>query len=418
SELDAYNAAFVIPEVLFDVIVAAGLAAPFVPIFIKVAREDERDAAEFARTVLTLAVIAMAGISLVLFATAPATVELVAPRFGAEQRALYTGLFRVMCVTPVIFAAALVLGEVLVARRSFLFYGVAPLLYNGGIVFGTAFLAGRFGIFGPAIGAVIGALLYFGVRLVGCVRAGFAVRPAFAIRTVALREFVRLMLPRMASAPIEPITFQFFTSVASGLAAGSISSISFARNFQSVPVSLIAIAFSLAVFPALSDAAAKGDRTAFVRLLRTNVVVVGGLLLVAAAGLLVLSEPLIATLLGGGAFDREDVQRTALVLAVFAISVPLEGLTYPLARAIYATRNTVLPVTASIVGFALTIAATLALEPSLGVVAVPLGFSIGSGAKLALLAVFVPFRIRRIPALAFVDLSQPDGSPGSSAPRR
>ena len=32
-ELDAYNAAFVLPELALDVLVAGGLVAPFVPIF-------------------------------------------------------------------------------------------------------------------------------------------------------------------------------------------------------------------------------------------------------------------------------------------------------------------------------------------------------------------------------------------------
>ena len=44
------------------------------------------------------------------------------------------------------------------------------------------------------------------------------------------------MVPKMLSHPIEPLTFLFFTSVATTLAAGSVSAVSFARNFQSVPV--------------------------------------------------------------------------------------------------------------------------------------------------------------------------------------
>ena len=70
----------------------------------------------------------------------------------------------------------------------------------------------------------------------------------------SVREFVRLMLPKMVSHPVEPMTFLFFTNVASGLAAGSVTVVSYARNFQSVPVSLIGISFSLAVFPTLSAA--------------------------------------------------------------------------------------------------------------------------------------------------------------------
>ena len=59
-ELDAYNAAFRIPEIALDVLVAAGLTAPFVPIFSILRHDDERSANDFGRTVLTVAVLVMA----------------------------------------------------------------------------------------------------------------------------------------------------------------------------------------------------------------------------------------------------------------------------------------------------------------------------------------------------------------------
>jgi len=401
AELDAYNAAFVLPELLFDVFIAAGLAAPFVPIFLKLDAEQKEAAARFARTILTLAILAMAVAAAILFVTAPLTIDFIAPGFRSpEQRQLYTDLFRVMCVTPLIFATSIVLGEILVGRRRFLYYGLAPLLYNGGIVLGTLLLHDRIGIFGAAVGAVVGALLHLGIRLVGILRTDLRLRPQLDLHMPAVREFLKLMVPRMAGAPIEPLTFQFFTRVASGFVAGSVSSVSFARNFQSVPVSLIGVAFSLAAFPGLSTAAGRGDRDAFVRLLRTNVATIAVLTVAAAGGLFVLSRLAIELLLGGGAFDAEDVDRTAGILAAFSLSVPLESLTYPLARAIYATRNTILPVSASLAGLVATIASTVALEGSFGLAAIPLGFAIGAGTKLAILAVALRTRIRRIPDLA------------------
>ena len=401
AELDAYNAAFVLPELLFDVFIAAGLAAPFVPIFLKLDAEQKEAAARFARTILTLAILAMAVAAAILFVTAPLTIDFIAPGFRSpEQRQLYTDLFRVMCVTPLIFATSIVLGEILVGRRRFLYYGLAPLLYNGGIVLGTLLLHDRIGIFGAAVGAVVGALLHLGIRLVGILRTDLRLRPQLDLHMPAVREFLKLMVPRMAGAPIEPLTFQFFTRVASGFVAGSVSSVSFARNFQSVPVSLIGVAFSLAAFPGLSTAAGRGDRDAFVRLLRTNVATIAVLTVAAAGGLFVLSRLAIELLLGGGAFDAEDVDRTAGILAAFSLSVPLESLTYPLARAIYATRNTILPVSASLAGLVATIASTVVLEGSFGLAAIPLGFAIGAGTKLAILAVALRTRIRRIPDLA------------------
>jgi putative peptidoglycan lipid II flippase len=399
SELDAYNAAFVQPDLALDVLVAGGLTAPFVPIFLGLREGDgaDRAAHEFGQTILTLAVIVMAIASAILFVLAPATVSVIAPGFrSTTDRDLYTGLFRVMCVTPVVFAASITLGEVLVADRRFLFYGLAPLLYNGGIVAGSVLFADSLGIYGAALGAVLGALLHLGIRVAGIRRTSFRIRARLAVRTAAVREFIRLMLPKMASHPIDPLTFLYFTALATRFGAGNVSAVSFARNFQSVPVSLIGVSIAVAAFPILSAAAASGDRPTFVRILATNLATTAVLTGGAALGLFVLSRLVISVLLGGGAFDTEDVTLTAGLLAAFAVSIPLESLTHLLARAFYATHNTVIPVLASVTALAVIVLTGEALAPRLGVTAIPIAFTAASLTKVAILAVLVRTRVRRI----------------------
>ena len=396
SELDAYNAAFVLPELLLDVLVEAGLAAPFIPIFMRLRASDtdREEADRFARTILTGAVAVMGVGAAVMFVFADATTGFIAPGFDGTQRELYVSLFRVMLVTPVLFAASLTLGQVLLAEQRFFWYGVAPLLYNAGIILGTVLFSGSLGIYGPAIGAVIGAAIHLGSRFIGLRHSRFRIRLGWGARTSSVREFVRLMLPKMASHPVEPMTFLFFTAVASSLAAGSVTAVSFARNFQSVPVSLIGVAFSLAVFPRLSTAYATGDRRAFMVLLRTNLASIALVTSAAAVGLLLVGELAIRILLGGGAFDAEDVSLTATVLAAFALSVPFESLTHLLSRAIYATRHTLLQVLASLAALGVTVLATLVMAPSFGIVAIPLGFTVGQAVKVGLLAIALAIRLR------------------------
>lgn len=394
SDLDAYNAAFVLPELLLDVLVEAGLAAPFIPIFLRLRSGNDPEAGDrFARAILSAAVAIMGVAALVMLVFAEATVALIAPGFVGDQRDLYVSLFRVMLVTPVLFAASLTLGQVLLAEQRFFWYGLAPLLYNAGIIVGTLAFPGL-GIYGPAIGAVIGALVHLGSRFIGLRASHFRIGFGGSLRTPSVREFVRLMLPKMASHPVEPMTFLFFTAVASTLTAGSVSAVSFARNFQSVPVSLIGVAFALAVFPTLSVAHATGDRTGFVRMVRTNAIVVTVITTAAAVVLAVVGRPAIEILLAGGAFDAEDVAMTSVVLVAFAVSVPFESLTHLLSRAIYATRHTLLQVIASLAGLGVTVAATRVLVDDLGLVAIPIGFAIGQAVKVVLLAAALAARMR------------------------
>ena len=395
SELDVYNAALVLPELALDVLVIAGLSSAFVPVFARIDHEQHATQ-EFARTVLTVAIVVMVAAVSVLFVFAPETVALVAPGFDAAQSARYTEILRVTCVTAVIFAASFALGEMLVVRQRFLSYGLAPVLYNGGIVLGTIVLSPQLGIMGAAIGTVVGALMHLGVRVLEMLRTDFRYRPSLAVRTRGFREYVRLSIPKAIAQPIEPLTFLFFTSVASTMVAGSISSLSFARNFQSVPVALIGIAFAVTAFPVMAAAAADGDRARFTRLVVTNLLTISVLTIIAAIGLYLVGGFAIEFFLAGAAFDADDVATTSLLLGAFALSVPLEAATHLLSRAIYSTRNTILPVIASVVGLGVTVLAVNALLNDQGVLALPLGFAAGLAAKVAVLGIAIVFRLGRV----------------------
>lgn len=393
AELDAYNAAFRLPELLFDVLVEAGLAAAFIPIFVRLRHGDEAAAHRFGRTILTLGVAVMGVGSLLLFVFAEATTSFIAPGFAGEQRQLYVDLFRIMLVTQILFAASLTLGQVLLAEQRYFWYGVAPLLYNAGIVAGALLLSGPFGIYGAGIGAVLGATIHLGSRFIGLRRSAFRIGFGWRPPAGTLGEFGRLTAPRLVAQPVEPIAFLFFANVASRLPAGSLSIFDYARNFQSVPVSLVGVAFAIAAFPALSMAHADGDRRGFLRLFGTNLAYIVGLTVAAGIMIVVVGELAIGILLGGGRFGPDEVRRTAAVLGVFALSVPFESVAHLLSRAIFATRHTLFQALASIAGLLITVAATLALLPSMDLLALPAGFAIGQAVKVVLLGATLAVRL-------------------------
>jgi putative peptidoglycan lipid II flippase len=398
AQLDAYNAAFRVPEVALDVLIAAGLSAPFVPIYTSLRERagDDAPANDFGRAVLTAAVAVMAIASAVIFVAAPWLATVVGAGFDEATRELYVQLVRIDCVAQILFAASMALGEVLVAHRRFAFYALAPVLYTAGIIAGTVLFAGRYGVVASAWGAVAGAAAHLAIRALGTTRTSFRIGPSLRVRTAAFREFVRLMLPRMASVPIEPLTLTYFTVVAAGLGAGSVTTLNFALDYQVLPVSLIGVSFSLAVFPVLSRAFADGDGPGFRRVLRRNVVTIAVLTAAAAVGLFVLSGPLVEILLGGGQFGPKDVAATSAVVAAFALSIPFDALSYPLSRGLYATHETLRQVVASFAGLGVVVAVTTVLLPAAGIIAIPLGYASGVAAKDVLLTVFLARGVRRI----------------------
>jgi putative peptidoglycan lipid II flippase len=398
SDLDVYNAALVLPELILAILVVAGLSSAFVPVYSRLHHDQPASTQDFARTVLTASVLIMAVTVGVLFVIAPRTVSFIAPGFDEAQQAQYSELFRTMCVTAIIFAGSFALGEMLVVRQRFLAYGLAPVLYNAGIVFGAVVLSPGMGIMGAAVGTVFGAFLYLGIRVLGIARTDFRYRPRLDLSSSGFREYVRLSIPKALAAPVEPLTFLFFTSVASTLVVGGISAVSFARNFQSVPVSLVGIAFAVAAFPVMARAVSDGDGAGFRRLVMVNLATIALLTSIAAIGLIVVGGLAIDLFLGGEAFDAEDVALTTQLLAVFALAIPLEAVSHLLARAVYSTHNTILPVVASLAGLGVTVGTVLLLSPETGIVSLPLGFVAGQGTEVVLLLGAFVIRSRTVGA--------------------
>jgi putative peptidoglycan lipid II flippase len=399
AELDAYNAAFRIPEIALDILVGAGLSAPFVPIFSRIllgTRDDGTDAdparAEaFGQTVITAAVGVIVVALGILFVAAPWVADTVWSSFDRPTRALYVDLVRINCLGQILFAFSMGLGEVLVARRRFVSYGIAPILYTSGIVAGAVLLGPSLGIAGAGWGAVLGASLHLGARAIGARRAGFRLRPRRAWSTPEFREFLRLMAPRMLSYPIDPVTVTFLTTLAAGIGVGTASALSFVLDYQFVPIQVIAIAFSLAAFPTLSAAWAAGDGPAFRRVATRTVLVIGGLTAAAGLALAILAHPIVSVLLRGGRFDEASVTLTAGLLVAFAITVPIDSLSYPLSRALYATHNTVFQVAASVAGVAALVASAQILVPAYGGAGIAAAYAIGGSVKLVgLLLALVP----------------------------
>ena len=417
SELDAYNASFIIPDLLLNIFVAGALAAGFIPVFSGLlAKQNKKEAPlrppgadyagqadQLASSVINSAVIAMLIGGILIFIFAPYFAKITAPGFSEQNRVLLVNLTRIMALSPIIFALSNSLGGMLVSYKKFLFYGLSPALYNLGIIAGTFFLAPIIGIYGAAMGTISGALLHLAIRIIGVGiqdthdREYLVYRYLYTLKIRIDKNYktvLRLMIPKMFGHPVEMLTFWGFTAIASTLGAGNITALNFARNFQSLPVSLFGIAFATAVFPVLSALAAQGDfvnyKKQFLKTLRAILFFAG----VSAIFIFFAKTLLIKIFLGGGEFSEQDILLTASTLGVFTLAIPTESASHLAARSFYALKNTVIPVAASILALGITVLVGYVLSKELGLLALPLGFFAGSLFKTIVLLVLLNRRIK------------------------
>jgi putative peptidoglycan lipid II flippase len=397
TDTDAFWAAFLLPATALEILVSGGLFACFVPLYVELKDEDARDARAFAQTIFTLAVLVMTVVIAALVVFAPQAVSFVAPGFKGEQKAECIDLFRILGVTQILMAATLVLGEVLIAEKRWLTYAIAPIFYSVGIILGSLLLGDAMGVYGAALGAIGGVVAYLAVRLYGALRAGFVPVPRLDLRVKGLSRYIYLMLPKMVSQPLEnSVIVLYFGALASTLQAGSLTDLTYARKFQTMPELVIGAQFAIAAFPALSAAADMGNRREFRRILGTNLATIAVLSTCAAIALLVLGGLAVQILLGGGAFTADDVRVTTMLVAIFAVSIPLESMVELVARGIYATRNTIIPTAASVAGFAALFVTSQLLAPRAGLLAIPASYAVGMGVKLVIVAMALAPRMDRI----------------------
>lgn len=394
--LDIYNAAFIIPDVLLNIFVAGALTAAFVPVFTHLMARDERaDAERLAGTMLRAAPLVMAVIGVFAALFMPRLAAMVAPGFTGEEMALLIRMSRLMLISPLLFALSNTLGGMLVSLERFAGYGLSPVMYNAGII-GGVFLVAPFGPMGLVIGVVAGAALHLTTRAIALSRSGFRARAVLDLGNRDFRQVLKLMIPRMAGQPVEQLTFFIFTALASSLAVGSISILNFARNFQSVPVSIFGISFSTAVFAALSRKAALNDRTGIVRNLKETGKALGVVTVLSTIFYIFAGRLVIDLFLGGGRFGPDEVAATARLLAVFALAVPGESFMHLLVRTFYSLKDTWTPVLVRVPGLALIYGIATILIPSLGLSALALSYVITISTEVVILGLLLRRKLRTL----------------------
>lgn len=167
-ELDAFWAANVIPEALFNLVVAGTITSAFIPVFTSyLARERELEGWRVASTVLNAMILVLVALSAILALAAPLYMPLVAAGYRDDPRllGLTVELLRIMLLSPIFMGLSSLVTGILNSYRQFLSGAMAPVVYNAVIILFTFFLSPFLGISAVAWGVVAGALFMWLVQI-------------------------------------------------------------------------------------------------------------------------------------------------------------------------------------------------------------------------------------------------------------
>lgn len=353
--LDAYYAAFRVPDLIFITVASLASATVIIPFLAakmparQLAGGDGDQVTDVARKylndVFTVFFSLMVFVALVAFFLMPHLIFFIAPGFDSIYQAKVVLLSRIMLLSPILMGLSNLFGTVTQLFHKFFIYSLSPVFYNFGIIIGVIFFYPIFGIYGLALGVVLGALMHFGIQALAAYSCSFTLRFSLfsKINFQDIKNVALTSLPRTLGLAFNNIALIFIIAMASFLKGGSISIFNFAFNLQSVPLNIIGISYAVAAFPSLAKSFSSGKKDEFIKHLKeaSRAIVFWSLPVIFL--FIVLRAQIVRVILGSGSFSWDNTRLVAAALAIFSISILAQGMTTLLSRSYYATGNTKRP---------------------------------------------------------------------------
>jgi putative peptidoglycan lipid II flippase len=370
--MDAFNAAFRIPNFLQNVFGEGALSASFIPVYAKLlAQDDEEEADRVAWSVFSMLALIVSALVLAGVLATPLLINAIAPGFEGEKRTLTIQLVRIFFPgAGLLVLSAWCLGVLNSHRRFFLSY-TAPVVWNITLIAALAW-AGRpvrtvrldnLGVWGQvaafaAWGSVVGSALQFCVQLPTVLMLLKRVRLALGATNTNVQTVIRNFLPVFFSRGVVQISAFVDAWLASWLGTGAVAALGYAQSLYTLPVSLFGISVSAAELPEMSSAI--GNQTDIAEKLRARLDAglrqIALFIVPSSMGFLALGDVMAGALYQNGKFGRDDTVYVWAILAGSAVGLLASTLGRLYSSTYYALHDTRTPLRYAVVRVILTTA--------------------------------------------------------------
>lgn len=398
--LDSFIAASILPDAIFEVLIFGAIALAFIPVFSQyISRDKLQKAWELSSSMITLGILIFVVFAIVILLLADFIAPLIAPGLIAKEpttKFLISSLLRIMIFAQLFFVVSIFLTGILQSFQRFLVPAIAAICYNLGIIIALLFLTPFLGIYAPAVGMIIGALLHLLVQLPLAFALGFRYKFKLDFKNKDVRETFSLMWPRSMSLGLIRLADIINVAIASIAAVGSIVAFNFAQVLQLVPTSLFAGSLAQAALPSLSIQFNSKRSEQFKKLFVESFHQIIFLVLPTAAILAILRIPIVRLVFGARDFPWEITVLTGRLLIAFSIGIIGQSLSLLLTRSFYAIKDSTTPVKIEIFTISLNIASSFifVLYFKLPLVILAVNYSIANLLNAILLFYFLNRKVK------------------------
>jgi putative peptidoglycan lipid II flippase len=362
---DAFQMAFMIPNLFRRLLGEGALTAAFIPIF----KEKEKNHGEIemwraSNAVISgLVVAASLIISMVLIVV---SLALAFHQFDAKTD-LMLRLLRVMFPYMLLVCLTAAMMGMLNARGHFFIPAMGATMLNVVMIASVLWLAPRWGheksqqIFALAIGVLVAGVAQAAFQLPTLFREGFRFRWVPPWNDETVRQVIYKMIPGTLGVAAFQINVVFVQSLGFAVGDGIVSSFNGAVRLMELPQGMFGISLATYLLPTLSGLAVEKNFAEFRNTLRQGLGYLLTVNLLASLFLVVLAEPIVRLLFQRGAFDAADTGRVSFALICLAPGLVVFSMVNILARAFYALGDTKTPMRISIFCLGLNLVFALAL---------------------------------------------------------
>jgi putative peptidoglycan lipid II flippase len=345
GEVDAYQVAFVIPEILNHILASGFLSVTFIPIFTRYLAQDREDQGWRVFSIImtcfgTFLVVMIA----VAFVFSPTLIAWIAP--GLEDPELVQSaikMTRIIIPAQFFFFAGGLLMAVQFAREKFFIPALAPLIYNAGIILGGLLLGPWLHMEGFSWGVLAGAFIgNFVVQVWGAAKAGMRFKFIFQFNHPDLRKYILLTLPLMFGLTMTFSTEFFLKFFGSFLPKGSIAALNYGLRIMLILVAFFGQAVGVASFPFMARMAAEKRIEEMNQLLNTALRYLS-LVIPFSMFIMVLRQEVVMILFQRGRFDAAAAHITSQILLFLMTGAVAFGAQTVVVRGYYATQDTLSP---------------------------------------------------------------------------
>ena len=367
QELDAFNVANNLPDLLFALISGGAMTMALIPVLSEVMTSKGRPAVwnVFSRVAnLAFVITGVFAIIVAIFAEPIVSSRLgIAPGYESIQRTLIAELMRLNLIATLIFSiSGLVMGG-LQANQHFLLPAMAPLFYNFGQIIGALIFspsepytigpvtlpAMDMGVHGLVYGVILGAAMHLGIQVPGLIKYQFRWTASLKLDEGVIKV-LKLIAPRLVTMLAIQLIFIVRDNLASQLQmVGAASILTFGWMIFQVPETLIGTAIATALLPTLSEHAAQGKWDDFRATVEKGIRILLAVSLPVAAVIAAGLKPLVAAVFG---FDDIGTTMLTWTTRIFLLGLAGHTVLEVGVRAFYAKQDAIRPMVASILNTA------------------------------------------------------------------